>query len=571
MIKTKVFAALFIALTITTSFSITSYAAMQYTGYVTGNSTSGYGFQFIDRGTTKYYDAFGLETELSKLSGNEALDLTVEGTIDDINDTITITKVIDVVTPYVSAKNNFNYTNAELIGVTIGTTNYKYKFKLSNNNIVDVVSKVKLSMYDESSNLYNIAGTYVTNTYVDGRPSVNLNYELVTASNLDPISYTKINETITGKFMKNDRGYYISGNNIFTLYSLDLDDVKYSKYLNRNVTITLVENGVLHTKTNSFNQLGTTEISKIIINYTKSTKSVSITSTLKKVNGLYYVGSYKLEGYAASQSANSILGKTVTVTGSVIYNFDGLEYSVSSYGIKNAAIYSDKTYASTALLKAAGGGKYSVNGLILESSSIISKYNDLLVTVSGVRRLKCSGSALIFADSIVHNANVTRTYSTEEKLATFFNYVPNANSTTTVAINLHYGITHNNCVYYASTALRAIGVKIPTSIANTTQLYTQLKYLAWVKHTDYKKLIPGSVCFTTGVKGSSGPSTHVYTFAGWVTPGKYDYAYVWDNQQDNDTLGSLHIRNISKYDVKTDREGIAFFMTSPLGQLQISY
>ncbi len=54
-----------------------------------------------------------------------------------------------------------------------------------------------------------------------------------------------------------------------------------------------------------------------------------------------------------------------------------------------------------------------------------------------------------------------------------FNYMTNEKNREDVhltSIKLHGGITSNNCVYFASEALRRAGVNIPLYTANTYQL-----------------------------------------------------------------------------------------------------
>ncbi|WP_243454675.1 hypothetical protein [Desulfosporosinus fructosivorans] len=53
--------------------------------------------------------------------------------------------------------------------------------------------------------------------------------------------------------------------------------------------------------------------------------------------------------------------------------------------------------------------------------------------------------------------------------------------------------------------------------------------------------------------------THTYTFMGWVTPGKYDYAYIVDNQARSFGGQVFHVRSTTD-DPVHHIDGMAFFM-----------
>ena len=102
------------------------------------------------------------------------------------------------------------------------------------------------------------------------------------------------------------------------------------------------------------------------------------------------------------------------------------------------------------------------------------------------------------------------------------------------AIRLHGGILSNNCVFFASSALRAVGVDIPYSTGYTTVLEGNLVRRGWKKQTNLKELKPGDVCFANVV--------HAYIFMGWANEEK-TMAYVVDNQKG--IFGAnYHLRNI---------------------------
>lgn len=120
------------------------------------------------------------------------------------------------------------------------------------------------------------------------------------------------------------------------------------------------------------------------------------------------------------------------------------------------------------------------------------------------------------------------------------------------AIALHGGITSNNCVYFQAEALRRIGFNISDSMANTIHFGDLLTKLGFKKDTNIGNLKPGDIVFTQGY-------THTYTFMGWVTPGKYDYAYIVDNQARSFGGQVFHVRTTTADPVQ-HIDGMAFFM-----------
>lgn len=123
------------------------------------------------------------------------------------------------------------------------------------------------------------------------------------------------------------------------------------------------------------------------------------------------------------------------------------------------------------------------------------------------------------------------------------------------AIELHNGVLTNNCVFTASEALRRVGMTdLSLSVCNTGRLDNEVNYMKpysftyqlqqrnWVVERDFSKLLAGDICFTRDY--GDGIPTHTYTFIKWVKPNDYSYAYIFDNQRDEN--GSLyHIRNIN--------------------------
>lgn len=131
------------------------------------------------------------------------------------------------------------------------------------------------------------------------------------------------------------------------------------------------------------------------------------------------------------------------------------------------------------------------------------------------------------------------------------------------AVALNNGATSNTCVYFLSEVLRINGFKIDDKVCNTFELLDVMKKDKWKKEKDYKKLKKGDICFTTDEKlDKDGIPTHVYIFMGWKEEGKYDYAYICDNQA-KDYAGKIyHLRNITN--VATEKgnakEPFSFFM-----------
>ncbi|MBW9159201.1 Ig-like domain-containing protein [Clostridium tagluense] len=127
------------------------------------------------------------------------------------------------------------------------------------------------------------------------------------------------------------------------------------------------------------------------------------------------------------------------------------------------------------------------------------------------------------------------------------------------AIQLHDGDLSNNCVYFSSEALRRAGLnKLPQSVCNTVQLTNNLKSMGWSISTDFSKLRPGDICFTKAY--GYGP-THAYVFMKWVNPGKYDYAYICDNQGSEYDNQIYHKRNVN-FATKA-KDPTTYFMYKP--------
>lgn len=142
--------------------------------------------------------------------------------------------------------------------------------------------------------------------------------------------------------------------------------------------------------------------------------------------------------------------------------------------------------------------------------------------------------------------------STKYKLVSYLNPTPNRVSVGRRAIELHGGITINNCVYFSSEAHRRIGFNVPLWMSNTKNYVPYLSSLGYKKVYNRDLLTPGSVCFTINDYG--GNPTHTFVFMDWVNPDDHTLAYVVDNQAGN----TIHIRSMLQ---SGESDAFAFFMT----------
>ncbi|MBE6062079.1 MAG: cell wall-binding protein [Clostridium butyricum] len=133
-----------------------------------------------------------------------------------------------------------------------------------------------------------------------------------------------------------------------------------------------------------------------------------------------------------------------------------------------------------------------------------------------------------------------------------FKYLTDTNNRVSVhyrAIELHGGITSNNCVFFTSEALRRIGVNLPLGTCNTYDLEDKLQAMGWLESYDLSQLKPGDIVFTNGY-------THVYVFMGWASDGN---AYICDNQCELYEGKVLHLRQIYNDGSHTDRATHFFY------------
>ncbi|MGN0145124.1 MAG: leucine-rich repeat domain-containing protein [Clostridium sp.] len=156
---------------------------------------------------------------------------------------------------------------------------------------------------------------------------------------------------------------------------------------------------------------------------------------------------------------------------------------------------------------------------------------------------------------VTPNGQTVNTYynyshsNTNYQLFKYMTDPSNQASVDATAVMLHGGRTDNNCVYFASEALRRVGVGIPRETCNTYEFENILKSLGFVYSYDLTQLKPGDIVFTDGY-------THVYIFMGWDSDG---YAFIVDNQSYNFDNKILHRRQIYNDTAITDRATHFFY------------
>ena len=170
--------------------------------------------------------------------------------------------------------------------------------------------------------------------------------------------------------------------------------------------------------------------------------------------------------------------------------------------------------------------------------------------------------AIIFSKNIKPNVKAENLFL-NKNVYNFLQDKGNRLEVYSTIIELNKGSSENTCVYFISEVLRKNNFMVPIETSNTEQIISLLKKNGFKKQSDYKKLLPGDICFTTDANGEQiNFPTHTYIFMKWVKEGSYDYAYICDNQA-KDYQGKIyHIRNIN---VRTrsngfDKDAFAFFM-----------
>lgn len=89
------------------------------------------------------------------------------------------------------------------------------------------------------------------------------------------------------------------------------------------------------------------------------------------------------------------------------------------------------------------------------------------------------------------------------------------------ATQLHDGNPIDTCVYFQSSALRAIGQNVPYYIGYTTHLENWLANNGWTRHTNFQFIQRGDICFAG--------TYHTFLFMGWEDKAK-GIAYVMGNE-----------------------------------------
>lgn len=153
-------------------------------------------------------------------------------------------------------------------------------------------------------------------------------------------------------------------------------------------------------------------------------------------------------------------------------------------------------------------------------SKLDSKNEGFSVTFSGYDHATC------YNGDNIHQLKEQNSFASKTN-ETLYNYMLSPNNrwnTENEAINLHNGNGANDCAYFVSSALRAIGINIPTSTANCWTLQDNLSNLGWNKESNLQGMQPGDVAFA----GQDGDA-HTYVFMGWANS-EHTVAWVADSQ-----------------------------------------
>ena len=108
-----------------------------------------------------------------------------------------------------------------------------------------------------------------------------------------------------------------------------------------------------------------------------------------------------------------------------------------------------------------------------------------------------------------------------KKLYEYESVPANQNAAMDEAITLHGGNPEDTCVFFQSSALRAIGVPVPDNIGYTLDLENFLGNNGWQRETDFNYIQKGDICF-------AGPY-HTFLFMGWKDKAK-GIAYVMGDE-----------------------------------------
>ncbi len=171
-------------------------------------------------------------------------------------------------------------------------------------------------------------------------------------------------------------------------------------------------------------------------------------------------------------------------------------------------------------------------------------------------------AVLLVVKSLLPYAKPEGGYSID-KVYKYLKDVDNQRDVYEKAIELNGGDSANTCVYFVAEVLRRNGIYIDKSTCNTEQLIKILQDKGWQRISNYEELQPGDLCFTTdGFGNKKGIPSHTYIFMGWVEEGKFDYAYICDNQAKDYNNQIYHVRNIAIVDTANGftKDAFSFFM-----------
>ena len=208
-------------------------------------------------------------------------------------------------------------------------------------------------------------------------------------------------------------------------------------------------------------------------------------------------------------------------------------WSLNPFGVKQVQIYVDCSYYVNAQINLSRddvnklypgyvGGAQS--GFISSINLSYYSYGAHVITVKSIG----NDGTIITKDIIIYK--IYNNSDIASKLVSYLSSGTNIINTKAEAISLHDGINENTCVYFSSTALRAVGINVPLSMCNTGEYTNFLQSLGLIQDYNINSLYPGNICFSVNC-GENYP-THTYVFIGWVDPFDHTIAYVADNQDD---------------------------------------
>jgi hypothetical protein len=215
-------------------------------------------------------------------------------------------------------------------------------------------------------------------------------------------------------------------------------------------------------------------------------------------------------------------------------------WSLDAFGVQKVQIYVDNIYNGDAtsgmprtdvdqVYPGYMGGVNSGYTYTMNISSLSYGAHDISVRSLGNDGITTSKDLVIY--KVYNNTNVA------SKIVSFLNVQSNLYTAEKQALQLHSGVTNDNCVYFSSSVLRDIGISVPMNICNTHHYVPFITAQGWAKDYNVNDLYPGNICFT--VSDGTGYSTHTYIFMGWVNPFDHTLAYVADNQSN-----TIHIRSM---------------------------